>query len=283
MFRAGDKTNPAAARTFGKLPAPNQRKHNDQWELFFNPDGKKDERNQVMFKLWHDKNYRHSRDLTPEQVQKVVDDYDSSIAYIDAEVGKLLSCLKAKNIYDDSVIMIMADHGEALYEHKEWFHGNNVYDETSRVPMIVKFPKKMGLQGRVERVVQLLDLFPTLADACGLRLPLEGRSLLESAVNPALDDTMVISRTGHKIPVYGVRWQNWYYMYNMETFTEQLFALRGDRRQDVHAEHAELCRMLFLRLMDRVKSYRNSGAEKEIDTSKLPQKEIENLKALGYL
>ena len=174
MFKAGEKTDPSAARTFGKLPDPGQRTHNDQWELFFDPAGKKDEKDQVMFKLWHDKNYRHSRDLTPEQVQKVVDDYDSSIAYIDAEVGKLLSCLKAKNIYDDSMIVIMADHGEALYEHKEWFHGNNVYDETSRVPMIVKFPKKMGLQGRSSAWSSSSTSFPPWLTPAGYVCPWRG-------------------------------------------------------------------------------------------------------------
>lgn len=283
MFNKEKKANGGGANTFGNLPPASKRKDKDQWEMFFNKDGKKESGNQIMFQIWHDKKLRHSRNLSPEQVQEVIDDYDSSIAYIDAEVGKLLACLKVKNLYDDSLIVIMADHGEALYEHKEWFHGNNVFEETSRVPMIVKFPRKMGLTGRVQRVVQLLDLFPTLADACWQSLPLEGRSLLQAAANPQLDDTLVISRTGHKIPIYGVRWQNWYYICKMNTYAEQLFDLQGNKLKDVHDKYPELCQLLFLRLLERVKGSQGGNAGQGIDISKLPKKEIENLKALGYL
>ena len=149
----------------------------------FNTKGKVKQGERLTFSIYQNPKLAHSL-MTPDQVQEVVDDYDSSIAYIDGEVGKLLNCLKTRGLYNDSLIIIMADHGEALYEHQEWFHGGNVYEETTHVPLIVKFPQQMGLKGRIARVVQLLDLFPTLVDVCGQRLALEGRSLLQAVAAP---------------------------------------------------------------------------------------------------
>ena len=249
----------------------------------FNTSGKAKPKERLVFTLY--KNPKLARaPITAEQVQEVVDDYDSSIAYIDSEVGKLLDCLKARRLYDDSLIVIMADHGEALYEHKEWFHGGNVYEETTHVPLIVKFPLQMGLKGRVARVVQLLDLFPTMVDvAGGLRLPLEGRSLLHAVAAPGLDDTLAISRTIIGPLTFSVRWQNWYYIYNAKNGREKLFLLQSGNPDNLADKHPEVCRMLYLRLLDRINQSQTEATLQKIDTSKLPKKEIENLKALGYL
>lgn len=248
----------------------------------FNTSGKVKKGERLTFSIYQNPKLAHSP-MTPDQVQEVVDDYDSSIAYIDGEVGKLFNCLKTRGLYNDSLIIIMADHGEALYEHQEWFHGGNVYEETTRVPLIVKFPQQMGLKGRVARVVQLLDLFPTLVDACGLRLPLEGRSLLQAVAAPGLDDTLVIARTIIGPLTYGVRWQNWYYMYNMKNSREKLFQMKSGNPDSIADKHPELCRMLYLRLLDRINQSQTEATIKKIDTSKLSKKEIENLKTLGYL
>ncbi len=59
---------------------------------------------------------------------------------MDGEFGKIIAELKRKNLYDDSLVIFLADHGEAMKEHGVISHGSNVYDETARVPLIVKYP-----------------------------------------------------------------------------------------------------------------------------------------------
>src|SRR6266550_2349420 len=66
--------------------------------------------------------------------------YDGEIAYADSAVGKLLSQLRTRGLYENSVIAVMADHGEALGEHGESTHGIFLYDETIHVPLLFKLP-----------------------------------------------------------------------------------------------------------------------------------------------
>lgn len=107
--------------------------------------------------------------------------YDGEIAYTDSAVGKLLTQLRASGLYKNSVIAVMADHGEALGAHGEDFHGYFLYDETIRVPLLVKLPNDRSAGERVDTRVGLVDVLPTILQAAGIAPPAEvqGESLLE--------------------------------------------------------------------------------------------------------
>ena len=95
--------------------------------------------------------------------------YDAEVAYTDREIGRLLDAVHRLGLYEESVIAITADHGEALGDHGERTHGTFLYDETIRVPLLVRLP---GAAARVVKApVELTDLAPTLAAAAGTRLP----------------------------------------------------------------------------------------------------------------
>src|SRR6202165_6271641 len=66
--------------------------------------------------------------------------YDGEIAYVDSAVGKFLSDLRTRGLYDGAVIAVMADHGEGLGAHGEGTHGFFLYDETIHVPLLIKLP-----------------------------------------------------------------------------------------------------------------------------------------------
>ena len=107
--------------------------------------------------------------------------YDGEIAHLDAVVGNLLAELKKRGLYDDSVMAVMADHGESLGAHGEDTHGVFVYDETIHVPLLVKLPKAVSAGKRVENRVELVDVMPTLLQSVSIDIPkdVQGKSLLE--------------------------------------------------------------------------------------------------------
>jgi len=121
--------------------------------------------------------------------------YDGEIAYTDSAVGKFLSQLRARGLYDNSVIAVMADHGEALGDHGEDTHGIFLYDETIHVPLVIKLPgaasrgknpagkdsaKKTPAGKRIENSVELVDVLPTILQAVKIPVPpeVQGESLL---------------------------------------------------------------------------------------------------------
>jgi arylsulfatase A-like enzyme len=106
--------------------------------------------------------------------------YDGAIAYEDAAVGKLLQQLKLRGLYDGAVIAVTADHGESLGAHGEDTHGMFLYDETIRVPLLIKLPQASGGGNRITNRVELVDILPTLLQEAGIEIPKEvqGKSLL---------------------------------------------------------------------------------------------------------
>jgi arylsulfatase A-like enzyme len=109
--------------------------------------------------------------------------YDGEVAYTDAAMARLLAALRARKLYDDALIVVVADHGESLGAHGEDTHGIFLYDETLRVPLILKLPKDQMAGRRIAGRVRLVDIAPTLLEAAGLPvLPaMQGQSLLRVA------------------------------------------------------------------------------------------------------
>ena len=107
--------------------------------------------------------------------------YDGEIAYLDSAVGKLLTTLRSRGLYDQSLIVVAADHGEAFGEHGKWSHGLFLYDETIHVPLLIKLPATGLAHQRVESRVGLVDIAPTILQEAGIAVPttMQGQSLLE--------------------------------------------------------------------------------------------------------
>ncbi|OGA44995.1 MAG: hypothetical protein A3G25_18355 [Betaproteobacteria bacterium RIFCSPLOWO2_12_FULL_63_13] len=112
--------------------------------------------------------------------------YDAEIAYTDDIIARFVKYLKAHQLYDQSTIILVSDHGEGLGDHGEQAHGLFVYDEAVRVPLIIKQAAGEGAGRRVTDPVQHIDLVPTILDLARAPVPgsLRGRSL-----KPLLDGT----------------------------------------------------------------------------------------------
>jgi arylsulfatase A-like enzyme len=112
--------------------------------------------------------------------------YDGEIAAVDAFLGEFWQGLDELRRYDGALIVLLSDHGEGLGDHGEAEHGILLYREALQVPLLVKLPGGERAGSRVERLVQLIDVAPTLTEAAGLRLSpdLSGRSLLADDPGP---------------------------------------------------------------------------------------------------
>jgi arylsulfatase A-like enzyme len=106
--------------------------------------------------------------------------YDSSIRMVDERISALLDYLERLGRLDGSLVIVTADHGESLFDHRRYVsHGHSLHDVELRVPLIVK-PPGAARPRRLDRLVGLIDIAPTVLDAAGLPLPdgLQGSSLL---------------------------------------------------------------------------------------------------------
>jgi arylsulfatase A-like enzyme len=98
-----------------------------------------------------------SRDL-----EHIVALYDGEIRYTDAYVGRLVTSLARRRLLDDTVVVVTSDHGEEFFEHGNKGHRKTLYDESIRVPLIVRYPPRVPAGTVVERQVRLMDVAPTI-------------------------------------------------------------------------------------------------------------------------
>ena len=92
--------------------------------------------------------------------------YDGEVHYVDRYVGELLAALDPE-VLADTLVVLTADHGEELYDHGGWKHGQSLYEEQIHVPLVVRWDGHVPAGKRLGGTVRLLDLAPTLVDAAG--------------------------------------------------------------------------------------------------------------------
>lgn len=106
--------------------------------------------------------------------------YRANIRFVDAGLGALLDRLRREGLYDESLIILMSDHGDAFFKHRRFGHNVHLYDDMSRIPLMMKFPKRDGIRPRrIANLTETIDVLPTVFDYLGLPLPdqFEGESL----------------------------------------------------------------------------------------------------------
>jgi arylsulfatase A-like enzyme/tetratricopeptide (TPR) repeat protein len=166
---------PSGASTrFERLPGEDVVTHALGW-LSQNPRGP--------FFVWVHLYDAHDPYQSPEpfKTRYAAEPYDGGVAHVDAVVGELLRQLKARGLYEGTVIAVTADHGESLGAHGEETHGIFLYDETIQVPLVIKLPHNGEAGRRIESRVELVDVLPTILQAVGVEIPkeMQGASLLE--------------------------------------------------------------------------------------------------------
>jgi arylsulfatase A-like enzyme len=121
------------------------------------------------------------RDVVPTELdrQHLINLYDAEIAHVDEQIGLVIEKLTSEHLWDNTMVLITADHGEAFGEHQRYYHGLSLFDEVIHVPLIIK-PPGLAVDGRnIAAPVRNVDIMPTVVDVCGASIPrgLDGISL----------------------------------------------------------------------------------------------------------
>jgi len=115
---------------------------------------------------------------SPERWREMVKLYDGEIAFLDAQVGALVGELRRRNLYDDTIIVVTADHGELFGEHGLATHFKALTEEELHVPLLIRYPPGIPAGTRVATPVELVDVLPTVLDFVGGGVPpMDGRNL----------------------------------------------------------------------------------------------------------
>jgi arylsulfatase A-like enzyme/cytochrome c-type biogenesis protein CcmH/NrfG len=97
--------------------------------------------------------------------------YDGEIAFVDSQVGRLLDWLTARGLDDNTIVVVVGDHGEGLGSHGESEHGYYIYDYAVRVPLLVRLPSAKLRGRKISSQVRTVDIFPTILDFLGDETP----------------------------------------------------------------------------------------------------------------
>ena len=132
--------------------------------------------------------YPEDPDHSPEQQKQAIASYHATVTLMDVQVGLLLDALVELDLVDSTIVVFVSDHGFHLGEHGGQWRKHTQFEESTRVPLIVRLPSGNREQP-TSALVELVDLYPTLVDLCGLPQPtgLEGTSFRPVLDNPQRD------------------------------------------------------------------------------------------------
>jgi len=222
--------------------------------------------------------------------------YDGEIAFVDAQIGRLIAALEEKGIADETLVAVMADHGEGLGEHNEYSHSILLYDGTIRIPLSIGVAGRAGLAepgGSIEpgagfiaaSQARSVDVMPTVLDLLALPIPdaLDGVSLRGNETTPP-PASAGLSYLETYTPWYGFQWSPlrglrtdaWKFV---EAPRPKLFDLAADpgERSNVLERDDSQARAWERALRD-VGVERTASVEREMDAET-----VEKLRALGYV
>jgi len=209
--------------------------------------------------------------------------YDGEIAYADSALGHFIEFLKQKQLYDNSVIVVVGDHGEGLGEHQEDTHGIFLYDATTHVPLIMKLANGHEAGKTVEAQVRTIDIMPTILDMLAVATP---RKLDGSSLGPLLAGAETTSRIALAETEYPLRF-GWAPLRSVRTDGFKFIEAPSPELYDLRQDAAEL-RNAYAPWDTRVQKLRRTLAESmprrsSSEKSATPASTVDELHALGYL
>ena len=177
-------------------------------------------------------NYKTSKNMKMDvrRQKKAVGGYYASVAFMDRMVGQVLDGLKEAGLDEKTIVIFTSDHGYHLGEHDFWAKVS-LHDESAAVPLIIRMPGKKPAV--CHSLVELLDLYPTLSNLCGLKVPerLQGKDISKMMTDPAKEVRSAAFSVNGK--GFLLREENWAYIaYGKDgQGDEELFDMKQDPKQ----------------------------------------------------
>lgn len=217
--------------------------------------------------------------------------YNAEVAFNDHSFGEFLKALRQRGLYENSLIVFVADHGEEFDEHGDFGHARNLYNETLNIPLIVKWPGQRRGQV-VESLAQHVDLLPTLLQAAGAPMPqgLPGMDLAQLAASredpEALTGRQVFSHLNHRgrvgVSVVHAGWKLIHPLTRDLAASPQLHDRDRDPRERTSRAADLPVRAGFLGSLIRAEMERSRGGLKA-ERFRIDPETRKALEALGYL
>jgi uncharacterized sulfatase len=154
-----------------------------------------------------------NQDISDEHAREFIRAYYACISFMDAQLGKALNALEEASVLEDTVIVFWGDNGYLLTEHGMW-HKNRLFEEACRVPLIATAPGRKARGVGCSRLVEFVDIYPTLAELCGLPAPegVEGTSfapLMDDPSRPWKKAAFTQTATGRSVRTQRWRYTEW--------------------------------------------------------------------------
>ena len=229
---------------------------------------------------------------------KKIRKYDTEIGYDDHYIGQLINKIKELGLYDDSLIIFMADHGESFGEHNYFTHGRKLYNSSLHVPLVVKLPTNKSANAVVERNVSLLDIAPTILSQLEIPTPddMEGEDLF----NPKSEERVFYFEAykgavdSNRGEVFHMKWSP--IRYGLLKGNIKLIYDKGYEAYDIEKDQFESHNIyknpdsemvvlagMLTEFISNVKDFIEYSKKYYKQKSKLTKEEIEKLKSLGYI
>ncbi len=185
--------------------------------------------------------------------------YDGAIAYLDAKIEELLSCLRQREMLDETVVIITSDHGDNFGDHGLMGHELGLYDSLLRIPLIIRYPPLFPAGRRVTQQVQLLDIFTTILEILDHEgVETQGRSLLPERLKANPRRFAVAEQSRPSLEVFTKRFPE----FDPSPYDRELRAIRAEDHKYIWASDGR----------DELYDIRADPGEKENLISMQPEK-----------
>ena len=194
--------------------------------------------------------------LSEEKTLELIRGYAASTSYMDAQVGRVLDRLDSLGLTENTIIVLCGDHGFHLGEHETWGK-RTTYEVALRTSLIVSIPGQKHLGGKTDALVELVDIFPTLCEACQLPIPsqLEGISMVPIINNPIASwKSAVFSKVGRENGKRSMRTEQYRYTESGKNgwLGKELYDHQTDPGETINIVHLPENSELVVQLSERL-------------------------------
>jgi len=211
--------------------------------------------------------------------------YSAALSAADTDIGKLITALRRRKLFDDALIVITASHGASLGSHGEARAGIFLYDETVRVPLLVKLPQNQDAGRRVRTKVPLVNIAPTILELSGVPVPsqMQGQSLTRIA-RGGVAEQPIYSRSDFPAQAYGLSpvesWRAGKFLY-IRTPKPELY----DLSTDPAAAHnlAQTSKATLETMAAQLTAFNQHFKAGAGQSTQLTSSEMQKLASLGYV